>query len=28
LQTFYFTHPETHVVPSHCEETIRAMEKL
>ncbi len=22
LQTFYFTHPETHVIPSHCEETI------
>lgn len=22
LQTFYFTHPDTHVIPSHCEETI------
>jgi hypothetical protein len=22
LQTFYQTHPETHVIPSHCEKTI------
>jgi glyoxylase-like metal-dependent hydrolase (beta-lactamase superfamily II) len=22
LQTFYFAHPDTHVIPSHCEETI------
>jgi len=22
LQTYYLTHPDTHVVPSHCEETI------
>ncbi len=22
LHTFYLTHPETHVIPSHCEETI------
>ncbi len=26
LQSFYFTHPETHVIPSHCEETIREYE--
>jgi len=27
LQTFYFTHPKTLVVPSHCEATIRTLEK-
>ena len=24
LQTYYLTHPDTHVIPSHCDETIRA----
>ena len=24
LHTYHLTHPETHVIPSHCEETIRA----
>jgi glyoxylase-like metal-dependent hydrolase (beta-lactamase superfamily II) len=24
LQTYYLTHPDTHVVPSHCDETIRS----
>ncbi len=23
LQTYYLTHPDTHVIPSHCDETIR-----
>jgi len=27
LRTYYLTHPETHVIPSHCEETIREMEE-
>jgi hypothetical protein len=27
LQAFYVAHPETHVIPSHCEETIRELEK-
>ncbi len=27
LQTYHLTHPETHVIPSHCEETIREHEK-
>ena len=26
LHTYHLTHPETHVIPSHCEETIRAHE--
>ena len=26
LHTYYLTHPETYVVPSHCEETIRGLE--
>lgn len=24
LQAYYLTHPDTHIIPSHCEETIRA----
>ena len=24
LQAYYLTHPDTHVIPSHCDETIRA----
>ncbi|GAB1469651.1 MBL fold metallo-hydrolase [Chloroflexota bacterium] len=27
LHSYYLTHPDTHVIPSHCEETIRALEK-
>ena len=26
LHSYYLTHPKTHVVPSHCEETIRGLE--
>ncbi|MFM8369162.1 MAG: hypothetical protein ACKOBD_10470, partial [Chloroflexota bacterium] len=26
LQTYYQTHPNTIVVPSHCDETIRSLE--
>ena len=25
LQTYYLTHPDTHVIPSHCEETIQTL---
>jgi hypothetical protein len=27
LQTYYLTHPDTHVIPSHCDETIRSFQK-
>ncbi|MBI3167407.1 MAG: MBL fold metallo-hydrolase [Chloroflexi bacterium] len=27
LHTYHLTHPDTHVIPSHCDETIRSLEK-
>lgn len=27
LQTYYLTHPDTHVIPSHCDETIQKFQK-